>query len=512
MRKRFVLLLSLLLVLPVYSLAQQSNAFTFSDLYATLTLPEGVYDTILTPENLEANSDFLQFKGTTVDETKARFQQDGILLKGYDSKSGRVLTLSAQKDIEAEQYFNINEHTPETRASYRRMHAVSDKYKILGYTYNSIEWKNFRNVGRWLMLKYDFRENGEVTGRGYQRRTVHNGYTITLDMFVPGGKQLKGGDNTALNKVFDGFAFTQSLPLPELPVLFNEKVTAPMETSEPTFTMTGKTLGNARLVAVVGSYATAQTQVVETTAKKNGDYSLTITLPAEDLYFLTLTVQAEGALPLEKQYAITYRKGLMSVSMSSVPPEELTDDSYRIAGTAEKGAQVQLHVNNISATKKVGANGTFSFNADTSKEGDYEFRLVFSKKGYENRIFTYKGSRTLTEDERLSRIKDAASSPEYAKLKKNIDRYDGDMLTYEGTLISSEEKAGEWVMTLALKQTGDTYSNYLILSSENDPGYALNTTVRVYGVLVGTNTLMNEEKQEMEVPKLQVKLLEEPGL
>lgn len=511
MRKCFTLLLVLLL-LPYGAIAQEGNAFTFADQYATLTLPGGVYDTVLTQENLEANADFLVSQGTTAEEAKARFQQDGVLLKAYDGKSSRVLTLSAQKDSEAEQYFNINEHTKETRASYRRMHAVSDKYKTLGYTYTSIEWKNFRNVGRWLMLKYDFRENGEVTGRGYQRRTVYNGYTITLDMFVPGGKQLKGADNTALNKAFDSLVFTQSLPLPELPVLFNEKVTAPMETADPTFTMTGRTLPNARLVAVVGSYSTAKTQVVETTAKKSGDYSLTITLPAEDLYFLTLTVQAEGALPLEKQYAITYRKGLMSVSMSSVPPEELTDDSYRIAGTAEKGAQVQLHVNNISATKKVGANGTFTFNANTSQEGDYEFRLIFSKKGYENRIFTYKGTRTLTQEQRLSRIKDAATSPEYAKLKKNIDRYDGDMLTYEGTLISSEEKAGEWVMTLALKKTGESYSNFLILSSDSAPGYPLQSTLKVYGVLVGTNTLMNEDKQEMEVPKLQVRLLEGPGL
>lgn len=508
MRKCLSMLLALLLVLPGITLAQDSNSFTFSDIGATLELPSGVYAQVLTPGNLEANQAYLQTLGTTLEEAKARYQQDGVLMRAYDEKDGRVLTLTALKDSEAEQYFNINEHTPETRASYRRMHAIGEKYISQGYNYNSVEWKNFRGVGRWLMLKYDLRQGGEVAGRGYQRRTVYNGYTITLDLYVPGGRQLKGADNTALNKVFNTLAFTNTLPLPELPVLFNEKVSAPMETSEPTFTMTGTTLGNARLVAVVGSYSTAKTQVVEATAKKNGEYSLTITLPAEDLYFLTLTVQADGALPLEKQYAITYRKGLMSVSMSSVPPEILTDDSYRIAGTAEKGAQVQLSVNNKSTTKKVGANGTFTFTADTSQEGEYEFRLIFSKQGFENRIFTYNGSRTLSEEERVARIKDAAQSPKYNTLRNNIDRYDGDMLSYTGYLVSSEEKAGEWVMTFALEKDGETYSDYLILASEKEPGFPLNTPVLVYGVLVGTNSMMNDEKQEIEIPKLQVKLVE----
>ncbi len=48
---------------------------------------------------------------------------------------------------------------------------------------------------------------------GFQRRTIRNGYTITVDMQVY-GRNVSGADNTALNKVFDSFGFTQALPVP----------------------------------------------------------------------------------------------------------------------------------------------------------------------------------------------------------------------------------------------------------------------------------------------------------
>ena len=95
------------------------------------------------------------------------------------------------------------------------------------------------------MLRYNFRQGGSVEHRGYQRRTIYNGYTITLDMKVLGGRQLKSADNKALNKVFDTLTFTQTLPLPQLPVSFDEQITAPSK--QDTFTMKGKTAAGRNL-------------------------------------------------------------------------------------------------------------------------------------------------------------------------------------------------------------------------------------------------------------------------
>lgn len=506
-RIAFVLIV-LLFVMPFFAFAE-GETYTFEDIHATVQLPSGQYDTILSLDNLDTQNDFLAENGLTADTAKVQFKAEGILLKAYDRQNGRIFILSAQKDDEAEQYFNINEQTKEVRAGYRTRHAAGEYYRSQGYAYKSVEWKNFKGVGRWLMLKYDLKKDGDIDHRGFQRRTIYNGYTITFDMQVEGKRALAPADNTALNKIFDTFAFTQTEALPELPVMFIEKNTAPAETSEPTFTMSGQTAPEAKLTAVIGSFSTAKTQIIEATAKKSGAYSFEVTLPNEDMYFMTLTVQSEGKKTLEKQYAITYRKGLMKVTMTSTPPEVLEKDTVRIAGTAEKGTEARLDVNGKTTVKKIGAKGTFAFIVDTFAEGTYEFNLVFTKKGYEPRTFTYKGERKLTDEARTARITNGAQTPGYKKLTHNIDRYDGKVLTFDGYLVSSEKKNDEWIMLFALHKTDETFDNYFVLVSDKEPKVATGSMVKIYGTLVGMNSVRDTKGTEREYPKLQLHIIEQ---
>ncbi|MDO5022735.1 MAG: hypothetical protein Q4E07_05285 [Eubacteriales bacterium] len=504
MQKRIIALLCVFLFIPNIAAAADGLSYSFENISASLTLPSGVYETVVTKDNAEQNEEFLKSFGFN----SQNFVLGNALLVAHDTKNSRLLVLTAEQDEEAKQYFNINEHTPNTRASYRRLHSASDRFEAVGYYYNSVEWKNFRDVGRWLMLRYNFKQDGDVKYRGFQRKTIYNGFTINMDMRVLSGAQLKGADNTALNKVFNTLKFTNTLPLPPLPVSFDEEVTAPAETAEATFTMKGKTAGGAKLKAVVGSFSTAETKVFEDTAAKNGKYNLTITLPREDLYFMTLTVEAEGTLPLEKQYGITYRKGLMQVTIDSYPPQILTEDSYVLSGKAEKGTSLELTVNGKTSNKKTGNNGKFSFTVDTSQEGKYDINLKLSKTNYEDRVFSYQGERKLTAEQRIEKIKKASFSPSYSTLLRNMDKYDGKMLRFEGFLISAEEKSGEWIFKFATQKTGDTYKNIVLLASDSEAGYPLNTKLMVYGVLIGTTSALNDQKQEIEYPKLQLMHIE----
>lgn len=506
--KRLILLLTMLTLLAPRFAAAEGEQYTFNDIHATVQLPAGVYETVLTAENLSANSAFLAEQGLTAETAAVQFQTGGILLKAYDRKNGRIFILSAIQDDEAGQYFNINEQTPEVRAGYRRRHAIGEYYRSLGYLYKSVEWKNFKGVGRWLMLKYDLSRDGEVLHRGFQRRSIYNGYTITFDMQSEGRRALVPGDNTALNKIFDTLSFEQTEGLPELPVMFIENNTAPVETAEPSFVMSGTTAPGARLTAVIGSFSTAQTQVIEETAKKSGAYSITVTLPNEDMYFMTLTVEAEGKKTLEKQYAITYRKGLMRVTMTNTPPEQLEGDTLRIAGVAAPNAEVSLSVNGKTTSKKASAKGAFSFTVDTYREGNYEFELVITKKGFEPRAFSYKAVRALTDEARMVRITNSAQTPTYKNLLRNIDRFDGKVLSFEGYLTSSENSNGEWIMLFALKKSGENYGSYMLLTSEKDPGVDVGSKAKIYGTLVGTSSVRDAQGAEREYPKLQLHIIE----
>lgn len=505
--KRFFLTLTA--VVFILSLLPSALAQThqFDAISAGVTLPEGVYEVVLTPENLKDNEAFIQSKGGNLVTWQTDFAARGILLQAYDTKNDRVLVISALADVDAQRLFDVNEQSSDARMRYRLSHGANGAYTVLGYRYDSVSWKNFGEAGRFLQLRYAYRLNGDVAHRGYQRRTIRNGYTITVDMQVF-GRQLTGQDNTALNKVFNTFAFSKILPVPPLPLSLEETATAPVETNRPSFTMKGRTKPEAKLQAVLVSFATNATKVFDATANKSGDYSLKIELPAEDIYVMTLTVQSAGFDDISRSYNIRYQEGLLPVQMTSEPPPEFTGGEFILAGrTGESGVKAALSVNGVETEKNLPRDGSISFPIDTSREGAYEIRLVLSKRGFEDRVFSYTAHKALTPEAREEQLRAGALSPTYAELTGNPNTYDGKLLTYEGTLISKENLTDTWVLRLALRKTESGFGDILVLTSDTDPNLALDTQVLVYGVMAGMNIGVNGQGVEETLPKLNLSLI-----
>ena len=495
---------ALLLGLVPLALAED---YAFAPIYASLSLPEGVYKTVLTPENLAQHEAFIQEKGGTVASWQADFAARGILLAAYDPDNSRVLVLSALADVDGQQIFDVNEHSSDVRAKYRIAHGPNGAYRVLGYNYDSVSWKNFAKIGRFLQLRYSYRIDGEVERRGFQRRTVRNGYTITMDMQVF-GRQTTEKDNAALNKVFGTFAFTQILKVPPLPLGLDETTTAPVETGKASFTMKGKTKPEASLRAVLISFGTSATKVYEAKANKAGAYSLPIDLPGEDVYVMTLTVSAAGFEDFSKSYNIRYQQGLIPVQMISTPPLEISQDQLVLAGqTTEGGVKAVLTVNGQQTTKNLPKNGSFSFDIDTKAEGSYDIRLVLSKKGLQDRVFQYNPVRVLSPQAREEVLQKSALHPSYAELIANPNSYDGKLLQFEGTLIEKTDLSDTWVLKVALKKTETGFEEVLMITSESDPGLALNTQVKVFGQMVGMNIGQDEQGQEQSLPKLSLHLI-----
>lgn len=507
MIRRFLLVLTVLVFLFNLQAAGGEEAFAFSSIHASVRLPQDAYQTVLTPDNLQANEAFIESQGGTVVSWAADFAARGILLQAYDPPNDRVLVISALKDVDGQQLFDINEHTADVRAKYRLSHGASGAYAVLGYRYDSVSWKNFTNIGRFLQLRYSYRLNGDVERRGYQRRTIRNGHTITVDLQVF-GRQLTARDNTALNRVFDTFAFSQILPLPPLPITLDESATAPVETGKASFTMKGKTKPNASLSAVLMSFGTSATKVFETTANKSGSYTLPVELPGEDVYVMTLTVQSEGFDDLSKSYNIRYQQGLIPARITAAPPAELLENTLILAGqTSESGVKATLYVNGRESSRNVARDGSFSFTIETGAEGAYDIRLVLTKKGLQDRVFQYTAFRVLSPQAREDLLRQSAISPSYAELSANPDTYDGKMLRFEGTLIQKQNDADSWVLRFALKKTEAGFEEILILTSEDDPGLAVNSQARVYGQMTGMNIGTDGQGNEEILPKISLSLM-----
>ena len=166
----------LILALSVSPALAAETPYALDPVFGRLTLDNEWFQKVLTPDTLEINEEWLTAQGRTLEDTQARYEEEGILLEAFDPENSRVLVVTAVQDVNAEEIYDVNLVDEETRRNYRLNHSKDVYYGIQGYRYESATWKNYGgNLGRFLQLKYSLSRNGSLLMRGYQRRTVRNG-------------------------------------------------------------------------------------------------------------------------------------------------------------------------------------------------------------------------------------------------------------------------------------------------------------------------------------------------
>ncbi|MBR6526111.1 MAG: hypothetical protein IKT57_09060 [Clostridia bacterium] len=474
-----------------------AQTYSFNEIYASIDLPDGVYSTVLTPDNLGNNTAFLTENGTDAETAADDFAAQGILLKAYDNENDRIFVLSALQTVDAQMYFDLNEQGEDMRREFRVSHKDGTAYGILGYTYSSSAWKNYGgNVLRFLNTQYTLRQAGEESCQGYQKRTIRNGYTITLDMQVY-GRKANENDLKALDKIMSSFQFTQILPMPKLPAKLILSSSVPAEISEDTFTIRGITTPKAEVTVTAMSLASSDSVLFSDKANSEGDFSVQVTLPAQGVY--TLTIAAEGAETLRTQFAhtVNFQRGLLAVTLTSQPGSVLSAQT-EVSGSTLSGVETQLVVTgpNGYTYNKSTENKSFKFAVDTSLDGTYQFNLTFAKKGYTTRSFTFTGTRSMSAGERIATVREDASSPAYSKLKQNLSSYEGDIVTFTGYIaeISHSQSVNEWTVVLGLTKLDSGYNDLIYVICKEDPGVMPGQRVRLYGTVSGEFPIVNEDK------------------
>lgn len=502
MRKFLLSLSCLMLLLIAPALAE---TYSFPDIHAALELADGAYDVVLTPGNLSANAAWLAEQGMDYDAVLNMFEAEGILLQAVDSANSRTLVVTALKDLDAQTYFDLNNQDEDMRREYRVSHTDGSAYSVLGYSYSSSKWKNYGGDKlRFLQTKYSLRQDGQQVCTGYQRRTIRNGYTITLDMQVT-GRAAKDADETALENVMKTFNFTQILPMPELPIKLTLSSAPPSETNEDTFTIKGTSAKKAVVTATVFSLGATGGQTYSDTASSSGAFSLKVTLPAQGVYSVTLTAEAEGAISAQRMFSVTYQKGMLPVDLTVTPGDTLSDSTV-ISGSTISGAKTQVSVSGPVNFTKSTTSKTFNFKLDTSAEGTYNIILTVTKKGLEERTFTYTAVRAYSEVERTEKIKDSAKKISYANLQKTTN--EGKTVVYTGYIASIEPSTGEWVLTFALDKSGDTYKNIIYVIATEEPAYALGTRITLYGKASGAYSVLEEDGNIKNYPRVEAYFFE----
>ncbi len=492
----FGLVLGLCLLVGVTAMAQTLSLDTIR---ATVEIPDTY--TILTPDTLEQNVQFLQSKQTSVETMKKTFQVEGILLQAWGPSGDTCLQITALQDVDAKTYFDIDQQTTTTRAAYRKDHLSGEAYKTLGISFDSAEWKKTAAYGRFLMLKYVQRIGGEVDHRGYARRTIRNGYTITLDMQVY-DRGLSGKDNNFLNDVMDSWRFTEVLPMPSTNAVNKVQLSSPppQETNTGSFKVEGTGVAGAQVIASVMGMVSNESIIVEDTASKSGKFSLSVKLPKEGSYVMTLTVVVNGETSEELVYSdITYDKSLLPVNFSESFPETLSSDKMVIEGTSVQGAMVQCIVNGKNYSKRVGANKIFSFSIPTAEEGTYSVTLSFSKKGLSNRRYSFSATREWSESEKREKIRSEAVKPAYNVLTSKLKGYDGRIMGYTAYVMKITQSGDDWVVQMAFRKLNTGYKDIIVVTTTAEPSLMVDTEAKFYGTCVGTY-LTQTDDGEIEYP------------
>lgn len=495
-----------MLALVLLTLPAAADTYSFNAIFMTVEVPIDPYAVQVTPETLDANAGYIATLGETVESMRQRFSDEGILLWAYDAGKDRTLIITAVQDEPAKQLYDINEQTANERASYRANHTNGVYYSKSDYTFESCEWKNFGdNQGRFLMVKYGRKLDGKIAWRGLWRRTVRNGYTITIDLRV-GARQIAAGDITAINKIQDSLSFMQVTSAPDAPLSLGFTAPPPESTNSDSFTIKGVTRPGAQVVAAYASLKSSKSQVFTATADGKGAFSLAIKLPTRDLYNLIVSATVNEGMETEEtvsqEFSIDYDPNKLPVSFTSPFPEAFTTDSFKLTGTTLTGVTIQLVVNNQLSTKKTGNNRTFSFLVDTSKEGDYDIQLTFSKSGYDTKVMQYHIRREMDDNQRMQSARDASISPDYSKLSASPARYEGRVLRYNGYVTDARENAGEWIITFSTQMVNGAGKKPIIVLSDTaaeiDPEHA----VTLYGTGTGSYSMLNDEGKETVYPRV----------
>ncbi len=504
--RKFAFVLIVLGLCFVSALPGLCQAVTLDTISATVEIPDSY--TVLTPDNMESYVEFLQNKGTTLEIALQEFQAEGILLQAWGEDGHTCLQISALNDVDAQTYFDIDQQTVTTRAKYRREHLDGEAFQALGITYDSAEWKNTTAYGRFLMLKYVQRIGGKVDHRGFARRTIRNGYTITVDYQVF-DRTVSAKDNNALNEVMDTWRFLSVLPLPgtgtstgtgagigaSVSTAGKTEITAapPKQTNSSSFTVKGVSEPGAVISGSVVRMGTAEYVSVKDTADRSGKFSLPVELPQEGVYVMAFTVAVNDVEVDDLSFPeITYDKTLLPVNFDTTFPDELTTNKLTISGITDKGVLAACTVNGKTTEDKVGGNGKFSFTIDTSAEGNYSIDMVFSKEGLNSQKYSFFGTRAFSDTEQEVKVKAEAIKPAHTTLTNKIKGYTGRIMGYNA-YVKKIEKSGEaWLVYMAFRQIKSVYRDIIVVKTTEEPTLTVDTQVKMYGKCTGMYQVVDD--------------------
>ncbi len=501
MRKLFLALTWALLLCCATALAATSTTdYTLETLNATVSLADSYI--VLREETLAQHPELLSARNTTEAEMKADWKARGVMLQAWTADLDACLEIRAVQDEDAKNYFNISDQTTKVRTTYRTAHLKDARYETDGYDFKEAKWTGNGKDVWFLQLRYVRNVNGLVS-RGYLDKTIHNGWTVILDYQVY-GRLPKEKDLNALKRTLKAFNFNETLPTPATTRgVLTFTAEPPAETNVSSFTVEGTATPGAHMIGVVMKYANPTPLRFEADASaKSGKFKLPVKLTSEGIWLMTLTVEKDGNTLAEHVFEpTTYNSTLLPVTLDREVPEQFDGDTFTLSGKTSKGVTIQCIVTGGAKeyNKQVRTNNTgkFKFEFSTGTQSEYSVTLVFSKKKYDTRRFTWTANRTLTEKDIQNQYKAEAVKPAYSTLTRKLEGYTGRIMGYKVYITDIQQVGEEYVIFAALTKTKKgALKDIIVIEAPEEPNFVTGSEQRFYGRLTGDYEVQSEEDTE----------------
>lgn len=513
MRKSLLLLLVLLLT-AFCACAAAETEYPLEAVSGRMSFDENTF-IVLTPGTLSEHPDLLQSLGKTADELRADMEARGVLFQAWSKDQKTCVEVILIQDELSAKYFDTEAQTRADRKQY--MTDVISEAKQSGYAVFDPVIKNHGKSGNYVEFEYLFKGDG-TEHRGYIRKIVRNGYTLSVDYQAYQRKPRKSDEDRIrhiINTVVieqaaaiapaataSGEGTPESASDPAVPAgaanTLSVTVLPPEKTNTGVFTVEGTAYPGSEIIVVAMRWSGSAYRF-PAIAGNNGKFSSKVTLPDEGLYQVTVNMCINNATVADAVLnPVTFNKSVLPYSLDAEIPETLTSDELVISGTTEKNVEIQCLVNRGSVNipiKSVKTNGTgkFKFKVPTAVEGEYDITLVFSKKNLSTERMTRKATRTFTEADNKANVSKDAKKVNYNTLVKKIDTYFGQTLVFDVYITDVKQVGDQWMITAAQKLNRKKYSNYLIYMADEDPGLVTESRVRIYGTCTGPYEIQSED-------------------
>jgi len=433
MKKRATaLLLGMMLLLGACAAAQET---TYVFPYEGFRYTQKENETVLTQTNLHEHEEMIAALGTTREAILASYMASGIVMEVIPQGAGQI-AVSVTDAGEFADVKKMEKISDERLAQFKALFEESGLYETVELTQTEPVCVRMTSSAMYASMP--------VYSLRYAMLHLGRMYMITQTIV---GRAPEAEDDARMAEVLSGMKLLSTVsdptpvptpvptPTPEptpVPTPGVAELIAgeglmeisgvPAYTNDAAITINGKTDPGAEVRAAVG-----EKNLGKATAKKDGSFTLKVTLPEEGEQ--TLAVMSDTA---EAMLSVTYEQPMARFVITAPQEAVFSGEHVMVRGETEPNATVYIEGKGMSTNVKANKNGDFSIRVFIADESTQTFALRVKAKGYKENRTQITLTREFTLREGIADFRKKMQSVEYAALAKNVEKYADKQFMFRG--------------------------------------------------------------------------------